>query len=82
MTRAKGRRDFLSKEWVVGTAFRVDRTYLGGQFAFGEGVTLVWTCQQGFADMVESLTFCGNIAGGGGYSSSATLKGVFSRSVG
>ena len=40
MTRANGRRDFLSKEWVVGTALRVDRTYLGEQLAFGDGVTL------------------------------------------
>ena len=40
MTRAKGRRDFLSKECVVGTALRVDLTYFGEQLAFGEGVTL------------------------------------------
>ena len=41
MTRANGSFDFLSKEWVVGMALRVDRTYFGGQFASGEGVTLV-----------------------------------------
>ena len=41
MTRANGRRDFLRREWVVGAAFRVERTYFGGQFAVGEGVTLV-----------------------------------------
>ena len=41
MTRAKGSLDFLSRECVVGIALRVDRTYLGGQLAFGEGVTLV-----------------------------------------
>lgn len=40
MTRAKGSFDFLRREWVVGTAFRVDRTYLGGQFASSEGVQL------------------------------------------
>jgi hypothetical protein len=40
MTRAKGNLDFFSKECVVGTAFSVDRTYFGGQFASGEGVTL------------------------------------------
>jgi hypothetical protein len=45
MTSAKGRRDFLSKEWVVGTAFNVDRTYLGGQLASREGVTLVYISQ-------------------------------------
>jgi hypothetical protein len=27
---------------VVGTAFKVDRTYFGSQLAYGEGVTLVW----------------------------------------
>ena len=41
MTRAKGSRDFLSNECVVGTAFNVERTYLGGQLASGDGVTLV-----------------------------------------
>ncbi len=40
MTSAKGSLDFLSKEWVVGTALSVERTYFGGQFASGEGVTL------------------------------------------
>ena len=40
MTKAKGNRDFLSSECVVGTALRVDRTYLGGQFEKGDGVTL------------------------------------------
>ena len=40
MTKAKGNRDFLSSECVVGTALRVDRTYLGGQFENGDGVTL------------------------------------------
>ena len=40
MTSANGRRDFFSKEWVVGTALSVDRMYFGGQLAFGEGVTL------------------------------------------
>ncbi len=41
MTRAKGSFDFFRRECVVGTALRVDRTYFGGQFAYGEGVTLV-----------------------------------------
>ena len=41
MTKANGNFDFLSKECVVGTAFKVDRTYFGGQFAYGDGVTLV-----------------------------------------
>ena len=41
MTKAKGSRDFLSKEYVVGTALRVDRTYLGGQLASGEAVRAV-----------------------------------------
>jgi len=40
MTRANGSLDFLSSECVVGMAFRVDRTYFGGQFASGDGVTL------------------------------------------
>lgn len=40
MISANGSLDFLSSELVVGTAFRVDRTYLGGQLASGDGVTL------------------------------------------
>lgn len=40
MMRAKGSFDFLRRECVVGTALSVDRTYLGGQFACGEGVQL------------------------------------------
>ena len=40
MTKANGNRDFFNNEYVVGTALRVDRTYLGGQLEFGEGVTL------------------------------------------
>lgn len=40
MTRANGKRDFLRREYVVGTAFKVDRTYFGGQLALGDGVTL------------------------------------------
>ncbi len=40
MTSANGSFDFLRREFVVGTALRVERTYFGGQFAFGEGVTL------------------------------------------
>ena len=41
MINANGSLDFLSRELVVGTAFRVERTYLGGQLAFSEAVTLV-----------------------------------------
>lgn len=41
MTSAKGSLDFFKRECVVGIAFNVDRTYLGGQLAYGEGVTLV-----------------------------------------
>jgi hypothetical protein len=40
MTRANGSFDFLRRECVVGIALRVERTYFGGQFASGEGVTL------------------------------------------
>lgn len=40
MQRAKGSLDFLRRELVLGTAFRVDLTYFGGQLASGEGVTL------------------------------------------
>lgn len=42
MTRANGSFDFFRSELVVGTAFNVDRTYLGGQLASGEGVTLAY----------------------------------------
>lgn len=40
MTRANGSFDFFKSECVVGTALSVDRTYLGGQLASGDGVTL------------------------------------------
>jgi len=40
MMSAKGSFDFLRSEFVVGIAFSVDLTYLGGQLASGEGVTL------------------------------------------
>lgn len=42
MVRAKGSFDFFSREFVVGTVFNVDLMYFGGQFALGEGVTLVY----------------------------------------
>jgi hypothetical protein len=32
---------------VVGTAFNVERTYLGSQFAYGDGVTLVYATSVG-----------------------------------
>lgn len=40
MHNANGNRDFLSSEYVVGTAFNVERTYFDGQFACSDGVTL------------------------------------------
>jgi hypothetical protein len=43
ITSANGSFDFLSSECVVGIALSVERTYFGGQFAVGEGVTLVYT---------------------------------------
>lgn len=85
MTRAKGSFDFLRREWVVGTAFRVDRTYLGGQFASSDGVQLDcgrishhWNASWAR----HELTFAGRVIGGGGRSSSETLKGWLRRSVG
>lgn len=51
MTSAKGNFDFFRREWVVGTALSVDRTNLGGQLAYGEGVTLVY---QGLASEAAS----------------------------
>lgn len=40
MTRANGSFDFFNRLLVVGTAFRVDRTYLWELLASGDGVTL------------------------------------------
>jgi hypothetical protein len=54
---------------VVGIAFKVDRTYFGGQFASGEGVTLVYASQFTCSETevhIDTLTFGGNMAGGGG----------------
>lgn len=84
MTRANGSFDFLSSECVVGMAFRVDRTYFGGQFASGDGVTLDYNIESAsiFHMQMHTLTFGGKIMGGGGSSSSATLKGWLRRSVG
>lgn len=39
MINANGSLLFLRREDVAGIALRVDRTYLGGQLACGEGVT-------------------------------------------
>lgn len=39
MIRANGNLLFFSNEFVAGMAFKVERTYLGEQFACGEGVT-------------------------------------------
>ena len=83
MTRANGRRDFLSKELVVGTAFSVERTYLGGQFAVGEAVTLVFKQISFYSSgLIVVLTFGGRTISGGGTSNSATLNGWFNMSVG
>ena len=41
MTRENGSLDFFKREWVVGTALRVDLMYFEGQFAWGDGNTLV-----------------------------------------
>lgn len=83
MTRANGSFDFFNSEWVVGIAFSVDRTYLGGQFESGDEVTLDY---QGSAKSIYSrlqiLTLGGRMIGGGGRSSSATLKGELRRSMG
>lgn len=75
MTRAKGSFDFFNSELVVGTALSVERTYLGGQLASGEGVTLDWR----FVSLVcrrhkhrSQLTFGGKMMGGGGRSRSET----------
>jgi len=77
MTSAKGSFDFLRRECVVGTAFKVDRTYFGGQFASGEGVTL--DCRNVSRGLPmrnnNRLTFGGKMIGGGGNSNSATLNG-------
>lgn len=67
MTSAKGSFDFLRRECVVGKALSVDRMYFGGQLASSEGV---------------QLELGGRMMGGGGKSSSETLKGWFIRSVG
>jgi hypothetical protein len=77
MTRANGSFDFLSNECVVGMAFSVDRTYLGGQFASGDGVTLDCNIEinTSLSDVYHTLTFGGKMMGGGGSSNSATLKG-------
>lgn len=40
ITSANGSLDFFKSEFVVGTAFSVDRTYLEEQFASGDEVTL------------------------------------------
>lgn len=60
MTKAKGSFDFFKRLFVVGTAFMVDRIYFGGQLDSGLGV--------------QEL-FGGKTIGGGGRSSSETLKG-------
>jgi hypothetical protein len=44
MMSASGSFDFLSRLCVVGMALSVDRTYLGGQLASGDGVTLLCFC--------------------------------------
>lgn len=60
----------------MGTALSVERTYFAGQFALGEGVTLAYLLSALQANVLcSALTFGGSITGGGGRSSSATLKG-------
>lgn len=81
MMSANGNLDFFNSEWVVGTAFIVDRIYLGEQFASGDCVTLAY--YEELAHGVQyirqtapaRLTFGGRMQGGGGKSSSETLKG-------
>jgi len=77
MTRAKGSFDFFKSELVVGTALSVERTYFAEQFESGEGVTLDYgSLAAALYQFYEAqLTFGGRIIGGGGSSSSATLKG-------
>lgn len=52
----------------MGTALSVDLTYFGGQFANGDGVTLVWRelLELLLAGNSGELTFGGRIIGGGG----------------
>lgn len=69
---ANGNRDFLSRELVVGTAFSVERMYLGGQLAFSDAVTLVYLVSCHSANRAHKLTFGGRTIGGGGRSSSVT----------
>lgn len=83
MTRANGSFDFFNSEWVVGIAFSVDRTYLGGQFESGEEVTLDYQELAKNTDpRLQMLTFGGRMMGGGGRSNSATLNGELRRSMG
>lgn len=46
MIRANGSLLFLRSDEVVGIALSVDRTYFGGQLAWGEGVTDDWDARQ------------------------------------
>lgn len=55
MTSASGSLLFLSKECVVGMALRVDRTYLGAQFASGEGVTLDYSFQKRISNVSQYI---------------------------
>jgi hypothetical protein len=53
MTKANGSFDFFKREWVVGRALRVDRMYLGGQFASGDWVTLDYGWITVVSELVE-----------------------------
>jgi hypothetical protein len=53
--RANGNFDFLSSECVVGMAFRVDRTYFGGQFASEDGVTLDYNEELALVSHIQTI---------------------------
>lgn len=87
MMRANGSLDFLSNELDVGTALMVERMYREEQLESFEAVTLVYKETQlilahviahGISDEIRrdvKLTLGGRMIGGGGRSSSVTLKG-------
>lgn len=56
MTSAKGSFDFLRRLLVVGIAFNVERTYLGGQLAVGEFVALVYRVIEALGKKKNSKT--------------------------
>jgi hypothetical protein len=91
MMRANGSLDFLSNELDVGTALMVERMYREEQLESGEAVTLVYKENAAHISTRHrawhigrdvNLTLGGRMIGGGGRSSSVTLKGWVKRSVG